>query len=147
MLCLTCLSHAGDTKGLTVSATVLTNGSCKFRTVPAPLNFGAIDPANANDITTSTTIDFRCAGSVPNGTYDINQNDGLYSTGPHANRMRHTTVLTAYLPYTLTISPFTGNFIKNVTYTATISATVAAANYQNAYAGSYSDTVVISIAP
>jgi hypothetical protein len=61
--------------------------------------------------------------------------------------MRHTTITTEYLPYSLTLNPTSGTVPKNTDQTLTITGKVKGVDYQDALAGSYSDTVVISIAP
>jgi hypothetical protein len=61
--------------------------------------------------------------------------------------MRHTTITTEYLPYSLTLNPISGTVPKNTDQTLTITGTVKGVDYQDALAGSYSDTAVISIAP
>jgi len=141
------VSHAADTHGLSVSATVLSKSNCKFNSATATLNFGILNPASTGDATASTSITFVCRGSAALATYNITQNYGLYNTGPNANRLRNTTVLTQYLPYTVVLSPFTATVPKNATQTLTISGTILATDYQNAYLGSYSDTIVLSLNP
>ena len=81
-------------------------------------------------------------------TYFIGDDDGLYETGPNANRMRHTSVTTEYLPYNFALSPQSGTITGNwANYTLTITGTVRGVDYQNAAMGNYSDRVVISIEP
>lgn len=80
-------------------------------------------------------------------TFSISDDDGLYETGPNANRMRHATILTEYLPYSFTLNPTTGTVPRNVNQTLTISGMVRGVDYQDASVGAYSDTVVISIVP
>lgn len=58
--------------------------------------------------------------------------------------MRHQTVLTEYLPYSLTFSPTTGD---KFTTTVTGSGTILNSDYINAYVGSYSDHIIITITP
>lgn len=132
---------------LTVSATVLSKSNCKFNSASSTLNFGALNPANSVDVTANASIILVCRGSAPIATFFISDDDGLYETGPNANRMRHSTVLTEYLPYDLTLTPTTATIPKNVNQTLTLTGTVRAANYQSAYVGSYADTVIITIAP
>jgi hypothetical protein len=59
-------------------------------------------------------------------------------------RMQNTNVSTQYLPYSLTFSPTTGN---KATTSTTGSGTILNSDYINAYVGSYSDTVTITISP
>jgi spore coat protein U-like protein len=80
-------------------------------------------------------------------TFFISDDDGLYETGPNANRMRHTTLGTEYIPYTFTLNPTSGTVPKNSTQTLTITGTVNGVTYQDAATGNYSDTVVITLAP
>ena len=141
------ICHAAGSTTVSVSATVLSKSICKFMAASAALNFGSLDPANSSDAIINSTITFRCVGSVPNATFSISQDDGLHETGPGANRMQNTTVTTEYLPYTITLNPLSSTVPKNVVQTLTISGSIQASDYQNAYIGSYSDTVVISIAP
>jgi len=123
---------AGNTT-VAVTATVVSKSNCRFNSAAAALNFGSLDPANPVDRTVNTTIGFRCGGSAPNATFFISDDDGLNETVANANRMRHTTIATEYLPYSFTLNPTSG--------------TVLGSNYQDAYVGGYSDTVILTIAP
>lgn len=80
-------------------------------------------------------------------TFFISDDDGLHKTGPNANRMRHTTLVTEYIPYTFSLNPTSGTVPKNEVQTLTISGTVNGINYQDAVTGNYSDTVVITLEP
>jgi spore coat protein U-like protein len=135
------------TSTLTVGATVISKNNCRFRSGPATLNFGNLDPGNAIDITQTASMQFRCQGSAPMATFAFATDDGLYETGPGANRMRNTTTVTEYLPYSLSLSPASGTVPKGVEQTLTVTGTVTSSNYRSAYAGNYSDTVVISLTP
>lgn len=140
--------HAGDNAAVAVTATVLSKSNCKFRPPKtAALNFGILDPANPVDKNASASIIFSCAGSAPTATFFITDDDGLYESGPNANRMRHTTIITEYLPYSFILSPTSGTVPKNSDQTLTITGTVLGVDYQDAYAGVYSDTVTIVIVP
>lgn len=143
----TSVAHASGTNTLTVTAAVLSKNKCKFNTANATLNFGALDPGNSTDVSKSTSVQFVCNGSAPIAAFAFTTNNGLYSTGPGAYRMRHATVTTAYLPYTLSLTPTTGTAPKGVNQTLTIDGTVSALNYQPALAGNYADTVVITLNP
>jgi spore coat protein U-like protein len=62
--------------------------------------------------------------------------------------MQHATIATEYIPYTLTLSPLTGSGSGKATpITLNISGTITNANYINAAAGNFADTVVITITP
>lgn len=138
---------AGDTNTLTVGATVISKNICKFKSGAAILNFGALDPGNTTDIMRTATMQFVCNGSAPLATFAVATDDGLYETGPGANRMRNSTVTTEYLPYSLALSPASGTISKGVEQTLTVTGTVTSSNYRDAYVGSYADTVIISLTP
>jgi hypothetical protein len=138
---------AADTGIVTVSATVVSKNNCKFNSATAALAFGNLDPANPVDKTVSTSVTFRCMGSSSMATFFISDDDGLYETGPNANRMRHATLVTEYIPYVFTLNPISGTVPKNSTQTLIISGTVNGVAYQNAATGNYSDRVIISLAP
>jgi len=138
---------ASETGILSVTATVLSKSNCKFNSKTAALNFGNLDPAAPVDRTVSVSISFVCHGSANPATFSITDDDGMYETGPNASRMRHTMATTEYLPYSLTLNPASGTVPKGVDQTLTITGTVMGSDYQDAYAGSYSDSVVISIEP
>jgi len=140
------LAQAGTTQ-LTVSAAVLSKGNCKFQTAPATLNFGMIDPTSGANATALTTIQFKCVGSVPNVTYSLQAGDGLNATGPGMRRVKNTATGVDYMAYSLSLSPASGTIPKNFLQTVTVSGTILPADFQNARAGAYSDTVVLSLNP
>ena len=148
ILLMASVSFAGDSAILTVTATVITRGNCRFNSSTSTLNYGSLDPANPVDRNGSTTVGFGCNG---NGnapiTFAITDDDGLYKTGPNAPRMRHATQLSEYLPYDLSYTPSSGSVSKNTDQNLAVSGTVKGVDYQNAYAGNYSDTVILSINP
>jgi len=144
---LTVAPAAAETGILSVTATVLSKSNCKFNSNTATLNFGNLDPASPVDRTVSTSITFMCHGSANPATFSITDDDGMYETGPNGNRMRHTTLTTEYLSYSLTLNPTAGTVPKNTDQTLTITGAVKGSEYQDAYVGNYSDTVVISIEP
>ena len=121
--------------------------ACRFTTTTATFAFGNLNPGSPVDVNIAATLRFRCTGNPSPWTYTITDNDGRYETGIDANRMRNTTVTTQYLPYTLTYTPATGTVPRNQNQTLTINGTVKGIDYQYAYVGSYSDTVVLTILP
>lgn len=140
-------TYGGETSIVSVSAVVLSKSECKFNSKTSNLNFGNLDPANPVDKTVATSITFKCVGSAPMATFFITDDDGLYETGPDQNRMRHSTITSEYLPYSLTLDPTTGTVPKNTNQTLTITGKVKGVDYQDVAAGNYLDTVVISISP
>lgn len=124
------------------------DAACSFRSTPTPMNFGNLSPVNSMDVSATSTVTIRCQPpGLPNPiAYTISDNSGLYSLAPSQLRMRNATNTAEYLPYTFTyttsgIIPLHTNI--NITFTGT----VRALDYQNAWAGNYSDTVTITINP
>jgi len=135
---------------MNVSATILSNSNCRFRTPTANVSFGVLDPLSALNVTATATTAIRCSGSAPLMVYMITQDSGLNSTGPGMNRMRHATDTTAYLPYSLVISPDSNSFPRETPpqdHTVTVTGTVLGADYLTALAGNYADTVTLTINP
>ena len=145
----TSLSYAADSSSVSVTATVVSRGYCEFTTSTSALNFGNLDPSNPVDVTTTTSLSFRCfRWFIFPVTFFIGDDDGLYETGQNANRMRHTSVTTEYLPYNFTLNPQSGTITGNwANHTLTITGTVRGVDYQDARAGNYLDRVVVSIEP
>lgn len=139
-------ARAANTGTLTLSATVLSKNVCKFNSTATALNFGTIDPTSSSPVTVSLSLSYRCNGSDPVATWSVGSDDGLHETGPGQPRMQHTTSPAFYLPYSLSF-PASGNAPRNVNQTMTVTGTVAPANFAAAIAGSYSDTLVLSILP
>lgn len=137
------VATAADSNTVTVSANV--SGTCKFTSATSTLAFGALDPSSAADGAATVNVNFWCTKGV---TATLTDDDGLYETGANANRMRHATDLTAFIPYTFTYSASSllGDG-PGTPRTLTIDGAIANANYINALAGDYSDTVVVSINP
>jgi spore coat protein U-like protein len=140
-LLLPALCEGSSNNSLTISAFILSNNNCSFSTAASTLSFGDLNPAAPNDVTATATIDFTCRGKDKDVAYIIKSNDGLYGS-----RLRHTT-LDAYLPYTLSLSPTSGTTKKNTTLTLTITGDILGTDFINAFGGSYSDTVVLTVEP
>jgi spore coat protein U-like protein len=135
------------THTISVGATILSKNTCLFSNAgPTVLAFGAIDPSSSVNKTATTTTTFKCTGPSALATYSITSDDGLYKTGANAPRMRHAINLTQFLPYSINL-PQSATVPKNTVQTLTIDGTVLVADFQNAIAGTYSDTVILTIAP
>jgi spore coat protein U-like protein len=139
-------AHAANSGTLTLSATVLSKNVCKFNATATALNFGTIDPTSSSPVTVSLSLSYRCNGSDPVATWAVGSDDGLHETGPAQPRMQHTTSPAFYLPYSLSF-PASGSAPRNVNQTMTVTGTIAPASFAAAIAGSYSDTLVLSILP
>lgn len=138
---------AAGSQSLEVSATVLSKNACRFTNGgPSQLAFGNIDPSAGTTVSLVVATTFRCTGSDAVATYSISSDDGLYAAGPGQPRMRHATDPTRYLPYALNI-PQSASVPKNTTQTLSIEGTLTPADYADAVAGAYADTVVLTIEP
>jgi spore coat protein U-like protein len=149
-LSMTGAALAGGTHIITVSASV--TGVCLVNTATSTLDFGAINPSSAgpiNAVWSSGT--FRCT----NGTaYTVTSDDGLNETGTGGtnNRMKRVgagscAVATDCIRYTLTnVAGGSGlGMTTNISFAVTGQTTQA--DYQNATAGTYADTVTLTVAP
>ena len=133
---------AADTATVTVSANVV--GTCKFNS-GGSVSF-TLDPTSASNATgTVTQPAFWCTKGA---SYSITDDKGIHEAvaGTAPRRMVHAT-LTEYIPYTFAYTAAgTGNG-KTSPITLDISASVVNSDFVNASAGSYSDTVTLSITP
>ena len=130
-----------DSNTLTVSASV--TGSCRFSSGTSTLNFGTLDQNSGADATATGSTQFWC---TRNASYTLSANNGLYYDTNR--RMRHATEATEHIPYNLSFTPTTGTGAgKASPITLSLSGTVTNANYVNAIAGNYADTVTLSITP
>jgi spore coat protein U-like protein len=140
-------AEGGDGALVSVSATVLSKSNCKFTTSTASIPFGSMDAAMSVDRVVPATLSYRCQGSAPVAAFAFSTDDGLHEAGTGLPRMRHATVLTEYLPYSLDLSPSSGTINKGVVGTLTLTGTVTPANVANAVSGSFSDTVTVTLLP
>lgn len=132
---------------LSVSAVVLSASNCKFRPGSGTLlDFGSIDPSSGSSKTGSVTMVVRCQGSADPATFVLTAGDGLYSTGAALPRMRHVVNAAEFLPYTLN-TPISGTIPKGVDTNVVITGTTTPAQFQNAIAGNFADTVVLTLSP
>ena len=133
--------------GLAVGATVLSNSNCKFTSgAGSTLAFGSIDPSSGTNVTASVILVMKCAGGAASAAYAVTSNDGLSATGPGQPRLQHSVSPANFLAYTLN-TPISGVTPKNTATNVTITGTITVANFQNAIAGNYADTVVLTLAP
>lgn len=130
----------------TVTVTANVQGTCRF-TSSGSVSF-VLDPATGgvvNGIVSNPT--FWCTKGLD---YTITDDSGMNETGPGARRMKHTdAAITEYIPYSFdytTSASGTGNG-ANFPITMDIIASVAEANYMDATAGDYSDTVTLTVNP
>jgi spore coat protein U-like protein len=142
------LPCAADNASITVSATVLSKAICFFTSNNAlAINLPTVNPSGSATVSGNATTSFWCLGSTPKVSYAVTASNGSHSPGAGLRRMRHATVPTEFLDYTLAVTPGSGLADRFSVVNVQVTASVAAAAYQNARAGSYSDAVVLTIAP
>lgn len=136
----------GAVRDVAVAAVVLSKNKCQFGDAgPTSLPFGSIDPSSPSNATATANIGFRCTGSSATSVYLVTANDGLHAAGG-TRQMRHATDTSEFLKYSLDL-PQSGSVPRNTNQILVVTGTVLAGDFRNARAGSYSDTVVLTIAP
>lgn len=141
------VSLPAGAQSLAVSAFVVGKGNCKINTPNLVLAFGTINPAVATTATATATGTVSCTGGKdPTMAVALTLGMGNHSSGG-MRRMRHGTVATEYLSYGASVSPASTVIPKNGGFTFTVSGTILPAAFQDVMAGSYSDTVLITVAP
>lgn len=130
---------AADTATVGVSATVV--GTCKFN------NGGTVaftlDPSVGGNVNGSVSQpQFWCTKGA---SYSITDNDGLNVSGG-AQRMKHAS-LAEYISYSFSYTASGTGTGPGTPINMDIASAVVAADYLNASAGSYADTVTLSITP
>ena len=141
LVLLTGVAFAADSNTLTVSASV--SGTCKFVSSTSSLNFGALDPSVGNNVNGSTTVDFWCTKGVI--TDSITAGNGAHWSGSSRQMAEAGGDLIAY-SLTLTKDANTNQGPASPR-TLTINGTVLGTDYTGKTAGSYTDTVTLSITP
>ena len=134
-------------QSMAVSAFVVSKSNCKIDTPNLALAFGAINPAVATTATATATGSVSCTGGKdPTVAVALTLGMGNHSSGG-TRRMQHGTVATEYLSYGASVSPANTVIPKNGGFNFTVSGTILPSAFQDVMAGSYSDTVLISVAP
>jgi spore coat protein U-like protein len=130
---------AADTSTVAVSATV--TGTCKFNS-GGTLSF-TLDPSTGGNV--NGTVSQPAFWCTKGATYTISDDDGLNASGT-THRIKHAT-LSEYIPYSFTYTATGTGTGKSSAITMNIASNVLEADYINASAGSYADTVTMSITP
>lgn len=136
------VAMAADSNTLTVSANVL--GTCKFAAPKtSTLDFGSLDPSVGTNVNASNTTQFWCTKGVT--TDAVTSDNGLHFGAGSRNMIHAGGDL---IPYSLTLTKDgSSNAGPGSPRTLTIAGTVVGADYTSKAAGSYGDTVIISINP
>jgi len=132
-------AYAGDTNTLTVSASV--TGTCKFNSATSALAFGALDPSSTGNATAAGATTYWCTkGTVASTAAD----NGANYSAPN----RRMTNGTEYIPYSMTLTGGTQTGAgKGTPLTLSLAGTITNADFINASAGAYADTVTLTVTP
>ena len=131
---------AAGTQTVAVSATVV--GVCQFLT-GGTMAF-TLNPSVGGDIAgTAVQPTFWCTNGT---TATITDNNGLHYSGT-SRRMLHATSATDFIPYSFTYTASRAGTGRNTTITMDLASTVVSADYLDALAGNYADTVTLTINP
>lgn len=123
--------------------------NCLFQAKGLAMSFGTLDPSNAVTVSVpvaAATLNANRVGDCPSSrTMVVDADSGLNFLGSRRMRKGATT---DYIPYSLTGLPWSESGPGNNNYVNfTFSGTVAGTAYEGASAGSYSDTVIITVSP
>jgi len=111
--------------------------ACSFNPAqPNVASFGTIDPTLSTTMTFSLTVNYKCTGSAVAAFTITGAND----TGLGAFRLRNLVQTTQYMAYSVTTADAPGTKL-------TLTGQLFAVNYQNAYVGSYTDTLSVLVLP
>lgn len=148
---LICLGAAAVWLAALAFPTWARNNSCLFQAAGGlSLSFGALDPSNAVAVTVSAAAVSLNSNHVGDcrptiQTMTISGDNGL-NFGGGSRRLRSASG--SFIPYSLTALPITRSRPGNNNYVMfTFNGVIAAAAYQNAPAGTYTDTITISVNP
>lgn len=134
-------------QSMAVNAFVVSKSNCKIDTPNLVLAFGNINPALATTATASASGVVSCnGGKDPTVAVALTLGTGNHASGG-MRRMQHAAQTSEYMRYGASVAPANAVIGKNDSFTFTVSGTILAADYQDVMAGSYSDTVLISVAP
>jgi spore coat protein U-like protein len=111
--------------------------SCSYNpSQPNAASFGTIDPTLTASRTFSITLNYKCTA----GATAVFAISGANDSGPGAHRMKNTVEPTRFLPYSI-------NTVNEPGSKITLNGLLVAADYQNAWVGSYTDSLTVLVLP
>lgn len=147
LICVACLplgpvpAYGGTVvQQLQVAATILDKGNCSFETPgPYAINFSPdLNPLAAVDRTASVTFSVKCTGIGNKSSTVVIDREGAGQL--YLEKGSDT------IPYSLNL-PTSRAVTNNIPVPVTLTASISGSAYSNAPAGTYSDTIVINVAP
>lgn len=140
-------TQAADNGSMLVSAIVPSKSNCKLSAGSLTLAFGNIDPGSLVDALATGSTGFVCHGSAPIATFAISADDGNFFSGPGIRRLRHTTMPTEFMRYSISLSVESGTVDKGVAQTLTLTGNIRPIEFRDVQAGAYQDIVRITLVP
>lgn len=136
------LSLATGNNMVTVKAKV--PGNCVFTTATSTMDFGSLDVTSGANATTTSTVNIKCTKKA---NFSIVGDNGLNYDGS-SKRMKSATDPLEFIKYSLGISPASGTGSgMGTAIPITLTGTIVYADYQNAIADDFQDTVVVTVTP
>jgi len=122
---------------LAASSAPALSQSCSYNNnQPNTASFGTIDTTLTTPYTFSITLNYKCTGAVT----PVFTVTGANDSGPGAYRLQNTTQPARYMSYSISTASEPGSKV-------TLNGLLVAASYQNAWAGSYIDTLTVLLLP
>ena len=135
-------AFAGNTQTMAVSATI--TGTCKLQSSTA-MAFGSIDPSSLTAASASAAVTYKCTnGTAPTSLTAVGAND---SAGQKRMLTGASTFMNYSIAFTAPTTAGTGFGPLTTATTVSVTGTVAVADFANAAAGAYADTLTFTIAP
>lgn len=144
---LACIATSGiafaATQGMGVSATI--DSKCTFTSAPTTLSFGVVQPDAGPTAPGATLVPvtYKCTKGVTPGSFSASNGANFTVSrrmaGPGGE----------FIPYALSLGTATAGtgFGTGQDKTIAFTASIAVADYENATAGAYSDTVTLTVSP
>ncbi len=144
------LSMAADTGTLAVTATV--TGKCKFQVVggltfATPIAATSIDPSENSNATGAASITYRCTNGTSATGLTLGVTSPNYSAGHRVAVVSGVGPFMAYTHATAGFNTAGTGFGAGNDKTGTVTGTILQATHQAAVAGTYTDSVSITINP
>jgi len=135
-------SFAVGTGQVNINATVV--GTCKFTATGGSTTISVtLDPSINSDVTGTGSLQFWCTKGA---SYEVTDNGGLHKSG--TQQRVYNSSANEYIPYSFSYTPTseTGSGPTSP-ITLNVSATFQYNDYKDASAGTYTDTVTITVTP
>ena len=130
-----------DNATLVVSANV--TGTCKFTTNSFNMNFGALDPVLAPDVSLGTALTYKCTQNTAASSFSF---DGISISPTTVNIANGANTIPVALSWTVPATLGSG-FGAGGTISMTVTGNITGTTYANVPAGAYTKNVAVVVAP